>query len=207
MKPVKKLIRTLIPASTVKSLEKTYRLSRGLFWQVRYGFPARKMRVIAVTGTNGKTTTVSYINEVLKTAGYKTAALTTVYYEIGGKRTPNETHLTIDKQSIAQSFFFRAKTADVDFVVFEVTSHALHQDRIMGVPVEIAVMTNLTQEHLDYHPTMDNYGAAKALLFKNYGAKYAVLNLDDEWYKFFAKESKAEVFSYGKSKNADVKIS
>lgn len=207
MRPIKKLVRKLIPTQALRGLEQSYRLGRGLFWQVRFGFPARGMRVIAVTGTNGKTTTVSYINEILKAAGYKTAALTTVYYEVDGRKTPNETHLTIHKQSIAQAFLARAKKADVDFVVFEVTSHALDQNRIMGVPVEIGVMTNLTQEHLDYHKTMDNYAAAKALLFKNYGAKHAVLNRDDEWYPFFAKESKAEVFAYGKNKDADLKIS
>jgi UDP-N-acetylmuramoyl-L-alanyl-D-glutamate--2,6-diaminopimelate ligase len=207
MKPIKKLVRKLIPVQVVKGLEKSYRLSRGVFWQTRFGFPARGMRVIAVTGTNGKTTTVSYINEILKSAGYKTAALTTVYYEVDGQKIPNETHLTIHKQSIAQSFLSKAKKADVDFVVFEVTSHALDQDRIMGVPVEIGVMTNLTQEHLDYHKTMDNYAAAKSSLFKNYGAKHAVLNLDDEWYTFFAEESKAEIFTYGKNKDADLKIS
>lgn len=207
MKPVKKLIRKAVPASLIGTLEKSYRLGRGFFWQARYGFPARGMRVIAVTGTNGKTTTVSYINEILKAAGYKTAALTTVYYEVNGKQDPNETHFTIDKQSIAQSFFAKAKKADVDFVVFEVTSHALDQDRIMGVPVEIAVMTNLSQEHLDYHKTMDRYAAAKASLFKNYGAKNTVLNQDDEWYPFFVKESKAEVFSYGKAKDAGIRLS
>lgn len=207
MKPIKKLVRKLIPIKALKGLEKSYRLARGFFWQVRFGFPARGMRVIGVTGTNGKTTTVSYINEILKAAGYKTAALTTVYYEVDGRKTPNETHLTIHKQSIAQSFLARAKKADVDFVVFEVTSHALDQNRIMDVPVEIGVMTNLTQEHLDYHKTMNNYAAAKALLFKDYGAKYAVLNRDDEWYPFFAKESRAEIFTYGKDKNADLKIS
>jgi UDP-N-acetylmuramoyl-L-alanyl-D-glutamate--2,6-diaminopimelate ligase len=77
----------------------------------------------------------------------------------------------------------------------------------MGVPVEIGVITNLTQEHLDYHKTMNRYAAAKALLFKNHGAKYAVLNRDDKWYPFFAKESRAEEFTYGKHKDADVKLS
>lgn len=105
MKPIKKLIRNFVPVKVVKGLEKSYRLGRGLFWQARFGFPARGMRVIAVTGTNGKTTTVSYINEILKAAGYKTAVLSTVYYEVDGQKSPNETHLTIDKQSITQSFF------------------------------------------------------------------------------------------------------
>lgn len=196
-----------MPKSLIRLVEKAYRKGRGLLWQVRYGFPARGMRVIAVTGTNGKTTTTSYINEILKAAGYKTAVLNTVFYEVAGKKVPNRTHFTIDKQSIVQSFFSRARKADVDFVVIEVTSHALDQDRLMGVPVEIAVVTNLTQDHLDYHKTMKNYARAKSLLLRNFGAKYAVLNIDDGWFGFFSEASSAEVFSYGKGKQADLNIS
>lgn len=207
MQKLKKLVRKIFPKSWLRLIEKAYRMGRGLLWQLRYGFPARGMRVIAVTGTNGKTTTVSYINEVLKAAGYKTAALNTVFYEVGGKRVPNQTHFTIDKQSIVQAFFARAKKAGVDFAVVEVTSHALDQDRLMGVPVEIAVVTNLTQDHLDYHGTMENYAAAKALLLRNFGAKYAVLNADDRWFSYFKDASKGEVYAYGKGKNAQLKIS
>lgn len=199
---VKKLVRRVAPKRVVKLLEKTYRLSRGLAWQMRHGFPARGMRVIAVTGTNGKSTTASYINEVLKAAGLKTAVLTTVFYEIDGKYEPNRTHFTIDKQSIVQKFFKAAKKAGVDWVVLEVTSHALDQGRIMGVPVEIAVITNLTQDHLDYHGTMEEYACVKSLLLRDYGADWAVLNADDKWYEYFQGRSSAKVFSYGKKPGA-----
>lgn len=194
----KKLIRKLMPKLAVKTLEKSYRKGRGVFWQAWYGFPAKNMRVIAVTGTNGKSTTCAYINEVLKAAGYKTAVLTTVFYEIDGDREANLTHLTIDKQSIAQSFFAKAHRAKADFVVFEVTSHALDQERIMGVPVEIAVITNLTTEHLDYHKTIKEYARVKSLLLRDYGAKWAILNYDDEYYDYFRDRSTAKVFSLGK---------
>lgn len=207
MKPVKKLIRRLIPKSGLKIVEKLFRQGRGVYYQVRYGFPARGMRVIAVTGTNGKSTTCAYINEVLKASGYKTAVLTTIFYEIDGKQVPNKTHFTIDKQSIVQSFFAQAKRADVDFVVLEVTSHALDQDRIMGVPVEIAVVTNLTQDHLDYHKTMLEYARVKSLLLRSYGAKWAILNADDNWYEYFVEQSYAKVFSIGKKSSAAGKIS
>lgn len=204
---VKKLVRKLLPVFLLKAVEKGYRKGRGSILQARYGFPARGMRVIAVTGTNGKSTTAAYINEMLKTTGYKTAVLNTVFYEIAGKRTPNDTHFTVDKQSIVQSFFARAKKADVDFVILEVTSHALDQDRIMGVPVEIAVITNLTQDHLDYHDTMENYAKAKSRLMRNYGAKYVVLNRDDEWYGYFEDRAIGEVFSFGKDKSSTARIS
>lgn len=195
-----------MPAELLRAVEKIYRKSRGLLWQARYGFPARGMHVIAVTGTNGKTTTISYINEILKAAGYKTAVLNTVFYEVAGKRTRNTTHFTVDKQSIVQSFFARAKRAKVDYVILEVTSHALDQDRIMGVKIDIALITNLTQDHLDYHKTMKNYARAKSLLLRNYGAKYGLLNADDEWFEYFRGRSSAEVVPYGKAQNAKIKI-
>lgn len=197
---LKNLIRKLVPGMAVKTLEKSYRKGRGIFWQAWYGFPAKNMKVIAVTGTNGKSTTCAYINEVLKAAGYKTAILTTVFYEVNGKRDANQTHHTIDKQSIAQNFFARAHKAKVDYVIFEVTSHAIDQDRIMGVPVEIAVITNLTPEHLDYHKTMKEYARVKSLLVRDYGAKWAILNHDDEYYDYFRERSTAKVFSFGKYK-------
>lgn len=194
----KKLARKIIPKRGIQTLEKNYRKGRGAFWQTRHGYPARGMRVIAVTGTNGKTTTCSYVSEVLKAAGYKTAVYTTAYYEINGQNTPNHSHMTVTSQRDVQGFFARAKKAQVDFVVLEVTSHALEQGRITGVPVEIAVVTNLTQDHLDYHGTMEEYAKAKALLLQKYGAKYAVLNADDEWFGFFAQYSQAEVKPFKK---------
>lgn len=187
-------------------IEKVYRLARGLFWQARYGFPSRGIRVIAVTGTNGKSTTCAYINEVLKAAGYKTAMITTPLMEIAGKEYIRTTTRTLEKQSEVQDFFARAKKADVDWAVLETPSHALDQDRIMGVKVEIAIITNLTPEHLDYHKTMENYAKAKALLLRNYGAKRAVLNADDKWYLYFKDHSLAQVFPVGESKDAEVRI-
>lgn len=202
----KKVVRKIVPKSGVKAIEKSYRKGRGAFWQTRHGFPARSMRVIAVTGTNGKTTTCSYISEVLKASGHTTAVYTTAFYEVAGKLTANRSHMTVTSQRDVQRFFARAKKAQVDYVVLEVTSHALEQGRIAGVPVEVGVLTNLTQDHLDYHGTMERYARAKALLFQNYGAKYAVLNADDEWFKFFAGKSTAQVFSFGKNKAATAQL-
>lgn len=203
----KKVVRRVVPKSAVKNLESSYRKSRGAAWQARYGYPARSLNVIAITGTNGKTTTASYINSVLQASGLKTAVYTTAFYEIAGKRTPNRTHMTVTSQRSVQSFYSRAKKAGVDWVILEVTSHALVQGRIAGTKVDIAVMTNLTQDHLDYHGTMEKYAEAKALLFgKKYGAKYAILNHDDQWYGFFAKRSAGSVLSYGKDSKSAIKL-
>jgi UDP-N-acetylmuramoyl-L-alanyl-D-glutamate--2,6-diaminopimelate ligase len=206
MNMLKKLIRSIVPTNLVGLLEKTYRWCRGYFWQARYGFPARGMRVIAVTGTNGKTTTCSYINEVIKAGGYKTAVFTTAFSEIRGAYEASHTTYTLEKQSFAQRFFSQAKNAGVDWVILEVTSHALDQGRIMGVPVELAVVTNLSQEHLDYHKTMQKYALAKSRLLTDYGAQHAVLNADDKWFEFFRDSSSAEVFSFGKKKGSDAHL-
>lgn len=203
---LKKLARKVIPKVAVNLLEKTYRKGRGIAWQARYGFPARGMKVVAVTGTNGKSTTSAFINEVLKAAGYKTAMMTTPMTEIAGKPYPRTTTRTLEKQSEVQSLFARAKKAEVDWVVLEVPSHALDQDRIMGVKIKIAVITNLTPEHLDYHKTMENYAAAKARLLTSYRAKTAVLNRDDKWFDYFCAKTAGKVLSVGKDELSDVRI-
>ncbi len=202
MDSAKKIIRKLVPRKLLRGVEQGFRLLRGLFWQARYGFPARGMHVVAVTGTNGKTTTANYINEVLKAGGHKTALFTTALIEVAGKSEPNKTHFTLVKQSLVQQFFARSKKANVDWVVLEVTSHAIDQHRIMGVPVEVAVMTNLTQDHLDYHGTMEEYARVKSLLFSAFKPRFCILNTDDDWYQFFSDRSVGRSVTYGKSEDA-----
>ena len=202
----KKVVRKVVPKSAVKGLEKTYRGSRGAVWQARYGYPLKSLKVIAVTGTNGKTTSASYISNVLRAGGLKTAVYTTAFFEIDGKRTANHTHMTVAGQKSAQAFFARAKKAGVDWVILEVTSHALHQGRIAGLKPDIGVVTNLTQEHLDYHGTMEKYAEAKALLFTKYGARTAILNRDDEWYDFFANRVHGKLMAFGEHAGAGVRL-
>jgi UDP-N-acetylmuramoyl-L-alanyl-D-glutamate--2,6-diaminopimelate ligase len=203
----KKIVRTILPKQAVTLAEKSYRESRGLFWQARYGFPARKMHVIAVTGTNGKTTTASYISAALKANDFRVAVYTTAYYDINGTVTPNRNHMTVTSQADVQQFFSKAHKAGVDYVVLEVTSHALDQRRTVGVPVEVAVMTNLTQDHLDYHGTMEKYALAKArLLSEEYNPKHIILNHDDEWYSFFKERSIVEPITYGLDEKATLQL-
>ncbi len=202
----KKLVRKLVPANAVTKLENTYRKSRGVFWQALYGYPARNLKVIAVTGTNGKTTTASYINSVLRAGNLKTAVYTTAYYEVAGAQVPNHTHMTVTSQKSVQSFFAKAKRAKVDYVILEVTSHALDQGRIAGVNVEVAVMTNLTQDHLDYHGTMERYAEAKSKLFTDYQAKHAVLNIDDQWFDFFMSRTVQPTITYGQRKDSSLHL-
>ncbi len=203
----KKIVRKALPKSAIKVAEKSYRKGRGVFWRTRYGFPARGLKVIAITGTNGKTTTASYVNAMLQSVGLKTAIYTTAFIEVNGQRRPNRSHMTVTSQAASQKFFADARQAKVDWVILEITSHALDQDRIAGVKVDIAVVTNLTQEHLDYHGTMENYAAAKArLLGKSYGAKWCILNADDAWYEYFDKHSVGQVFSFGEDPAANLQL-
>lgn len=195
----KKLLRKVAPKKAVKLAEETYRRGRVETMQILSGRPARKLRVIAVTGTNGKTTTCCIINDILVNAGYKTALFTTAVIEVAGKRELNTVHRTVPLTADLVSFLKKAKTAKVDFVILETTSHALHQHKMTGIPIEVAVMTNLTQDHLDYHGSMQAYANAKARLFNNYmKPKYCVLNADDEWFDFFRKSAVGNLVDYGK---------
>lgn len=196
-----------MPTGAVKVAEKTYRKGRGVFWQSMYGFPTKGMKVIAVTGTNGKTTTVSYINAMLKEAGFRTAAYTTVYVEVAGKHEPNRTHMTVSSEKAVQRFFAEARAAGCDWVVMEITSHSLDQERGRGIKAEVAVVTNLTQEHLEYHKTMENYAAAKVrLLGPPYSPKHCVLNADDKWFEYFNNRAKGKVIAFGESPKADLRL-
>ncbi len=203
----KKLLRKVAPKKAIRMAEEAYRAGRVGSMQLLSGRPARKLRVIAVTGTNGKTTTCSIINDLLAGAGHKTALFTTAVIEIAGKRELNTSHRTVPLTGELMRFLKKARAADVDFVILEATSHALHQHKLLGIPVEVPVMTNLTQDHLDYHGTMQAYAEAKSRLFSNYlHPKTCVLNADDEWFDFFKKASRGQVVDYGK-KASTMKLS
>ena len=200
-------VRSVLPSQAVHLLENVYRKTRIQLVSARYGWPARGLRVIAVTGTNGKTTTANYINEILKQAGYKTAMFTTAVIEVAGESKINDLNATVASVSRMQQYLNEARRYKVDFVILEVTSHSLHQHKLDGVPIEAAVMTNLTQDHLDYHKTMEKYAAAKGLLFAR-NPRYIVLNRDDDWFDYFDKYlAEEQKITYGKSEDADVRIS
>lgn len=195
-----------MPSSAVHSLEQVYRKTRVRAVSARYGHPARNLRVIAITGTNGKTTTANYVNEILKEAGYKTAMFTTAVIEVAGQAKINDLNATVATTARMQAFFHQARKAKADFVILEVTSHALDQHKFDGVPIEAAVMTNLTQDHLDYHKTMERYAAAKSKLFSG-EPRYIILNRDDEWYDYFNHFSAgAQKMTYGEHEDAEAKI-
>lgn len=178
----RKLVKTLIPTKLFRKIEPVGHLCEAILANIRYGFPSRKMHVIGVTGTNGKTTTSFLIEKMLAEAGYKVALLSTVAYGVGNDIKPQIQHMTTEKASVLQKRLRDFKRAGVEWLVLETSSHSLAQNRIWGVPYEIAVMTNVTIDHLDYHGTFERYLQAKTKLFKlanQHGRRFGVVNADD----------------------------
>ena len=201
-----KFTRDVLPASALHMVEEVYRRGRVKLASARYGNPSKHLRVIAVTGTNGKTTTACFINEILKEAKFKTAMFTTAVIEIAGESKINDLNMSVASTAKMQQFFNDARKANVDYVVLEVTSHSLVQHKLDGVPIEAAIMTNLTQDHLDYHRTMEGYAAAKGLLFKR-SPRFIILNRDDEWFDFFNQfEATEQKMTYGEHEEAEARI-
>lgn len=165
-----------------------------------YGNPASKLKMIAVTGTNGKTTVSFMIKHILESAGAKTGLIGTVRYEVGERMVP--AHRTTPEALDVQQMLASMLRADCTACVMEVSSHALEQKRVVGIDFDVAIFTNLTQDHLDFHGTMENYFQAKKKLFTSAyleaksGA--AVINTDDSFGARLAREANVEVtYSFG----------
>ncbi len=145
-----------------------------------YNYPARKLKVIGVTGTDGKTTTVSLIDWLLVKAGKKVGAISTIGAKIGEKVYDTGFHITNPEPLDLQRFLAKMVREKCQYAILEVTSHGLDQERVFGIDFEMAVLTNISHEHLDYHQTFQKYLAAKAKLFNS--AKIAILNKSDRSY-------------------------
>jgi UDP-N-acetylmuramoyl-L-alanyl-D-glutamate--2,6-diaminopimelate ligase len=165
----------LIPQSLKNIL---YHFPLAVFAAVYFGFPARGLRVIGVTGTNGKTTTTHLITKILQQAGKKVAMASTIHFELADQKWTNASKFTTLSPWQLQKFLRAAVASGCEYAVLEISSHALDQFRAWGIIPEIAVMTNVTREHLDYHRSMVAYRRAKRRLFER--AKMAVVNLDME---------------------------
>src|SRR2546430_2241866 len=156
-----------------------------------YQNPSAKLRVIGVTGTNGKTTVSFMIKAILEAAGIKTGLMGTVRYEIGERVIPAQR--TTPESLEVQQLMAQMLRAGCQACVMEVSSHALEQKRVFGVAFDVGIFTNLTRDHLDYHGTMENYFAAKKKLFEALQAggkkSAAVINIDDTYGARLAGES------------------
>ncbi|ANS75116.1 UDP-N-acetylmuramoyl-L-alanyl-D-glutamate--2,6-diaminopimelate ligase [Paenibacillus yonginensis] len=201
-----------LPGSRLPQLlVKDARLAMAVLANVYFHFPSRKLKVIGITGTNGKTTTTYLLDSILEHAGKKTGLIGTIQRKVNGEAYPMSG--TTPEALDLQSYLHEMVESKTDYCVMEVSSHALEQGRVKGTEFRTAIFTNLTQDHLDYHKTMEDYRAAKGLFFSRLGngyaeqeadRKYAVLNADDEASAYFAKQTAAEVLTYGVEKKADV---
>ena len=195
----RKIVKKLIPKKVFKKIEPYGHLAEAILANAKYGAPSKKMHIIGVTGTNGKTTTTFLIHRMLHEAGFKVGMLSTVAYGVGDDIKPQIQHMTTEKASILQSRLRDFKRSGVEWLVLEVSSHSLAQYRTWGVKYEIAVMTNVTNDHLDYHGSFNNYLESKRRLFKiaaKNGRKFGIVNADDPNAKKFI-DSIPRSVSYG----------
>ncbi|MBQ3352808.1 UDP-N-acetylmuramoyl-L-alanyl-D-glutamate--2,6-diaminopimelate ligase [Candidatus Saccharibacteria bacterium] len=184
-----------------------YHYAQSVIAGVKYGFPGKKMHIIGVTGTNGKTTTCFMIWHMLNHAGIKTGLMTTVAWGID-KLEPELAHMTTVDALTLNKRISKIQKQGAKYLVLEVTSHALAEFRTLGISFDIAVFTNLTHDHLDYHKTLENYRNTKGKLFKK--AKYSVLNADDtatNYYESLAKEYTTYGIKNGKNRAKNIKLS
>jgi UDP-N-acetylmuramoyl-L-alanyl-D-glutamate--2,6-diaminopimelate ligase len=169
-----------------------------------YKRPAERLAVTGITGTNGKSTTAFLLESILTTAGRKSALIGTIEYHVAGKTLPAP-HTTPEALELNR-LLNQALGQGATETVMEVSSHALEQQRVYGIPFDVAVFTNLTRDHLDYHRTMEEYFSSKQILFEGCGTeapRAAVLNTDDEYGQKLVKVSRkrsSEVLTYGFSK-------
>lgn len=168
-----------------------------------FGHPSKTMKLVGVTGTNGKTTTTHLLRSILETAGLKTGLIGTIEYRIGDEVIP-ATHTTPESLELNDLFSTMMKKG-CSAVTMEVSSHALHQSRVYGLDFDAAVFTNLTQDHLDYHGTMDAYFQAKKILFDELKpSACAITNADDSYGQPIVSSTPATTMTYSIRHPADV---
>lgn len=195
----RKLVKKFIPLSLFQKIEPLGHFGEAVLFNTINGFPGRKFKVIGITGTNGKTTTAFLVHRMLHEAGYKVGLMTTVAFGAGMDIKPQAEHMTSVGVPELMKRLKYLRSEGVEWLVLETTSHALVQHRVWGVPYSVAVLTNITHEHLDYHKTFERYLAAKRKLFEianRNGLRTGVINADDPNAEVFASAIKNTVM-YG----------
>ncbi|MFA5270004.1 MAG: UDP-N-acetylmuramoyl-L-alanyl-D-glutamate--2,6-diaminopimelate ligase [Patescibacteria group bacterium] len=192
MEPIKKIFRPIV-RQTAPWMFDIYHHLRGMTAATIYGFPSAKMRVIGVTGTNGKTTVCNMLAHILEANGERVGLATTVNIWTGNRKWINETKMTTLSPFALQGLLRKMVNHKCTYAIVETTSHALDQHRTWGIFYDVAVFTNLTHDHLDYHKTLEQYQTAKGLLFKNLAdslrkpnlPKTAIINISDPAGEYF----------------------
>ncbi len=169
----------------IRKIKNKGHLILALMASLLHGFPGRGIKVIAVTGTDGKTTTANLLYEILKEAGIKAAVISTIGAYVDGKVYETGFHVTTPSPFAVQKYIRLAKEKGCTHVILEVTSHAIDQNRVWGINFDISILTNITHEHLDYHKSYENYVLTKLRIFKK--ANIAIVNSNGEWMSYVTK--------------------
>ncbi len=191
-----------VPGSVVKIVVPNSRLALALLANKYYDYPSRKMKMIGITGTNGKTTTTHIIDSILLQK-YRTGLIGTLYYKINGKIYKSKD--TTPEPPDLQEIFTHMVNENVEYCAMEVSSHGIDFYRVEGVNYNVALFTNLSQDHLDYHKTMEHYLQTKKKLFQWLTSEdYAIANIDDPHGQEFLDVSRGKPISFGINNPADV---
>jgi len=211
---IRAIIKRLIPVEVFRKIEPLGHQVEAIMWNILYGFPARKFKVIGVTGTNGKTTTTFLIHRMLHEAGYNVGLMTTVAWGVGDDIKPQIHHMTNVPVPELMRRLRAMRKQGMEWLVLETTSHSLAQHRVWGIPYSVAVLTNITHEHLDYHGTFERYRDAKKMMFtqadrNKQGLQVGIINADDPSAELFA-AAVSHPLTYGVGKGelraTDVKL-
>ncbi|WAA10630.1 UDP-N-acetylmuramoyl-L-alanyl-D-glutamate--2,6-diaminopimelate ligase [Fervidibacillus albus] len=201
----RKPIDVSVPVVYVQDTKRAMAILAAAFYQ----YPSEKLQIIGITGTNGKTSVSHMIEHIFQANGKSSGLIGTLYTKYHSKK--HETKNTTPDSITLQQTFAEMVDQNVEVVSMEVSSHALVQGRVWGTEFDVAVFTNLTQDHLDYHGTMEAYRFAKGLLFSQLGnsysekkRKFAVLNADDEASDYFKMMTGVHIFTYGIDREADI---
>lgn len=189
---IKDKLRKILPSSIILW---THQI-RGMLAAAYYGNPSKNLKIIGVTGTNGKTTTCNMIAKILQKANYKVGLATTINFMIGEKEWTNQTKMTTVSPFALQKFLKECVRGGCHWVIIETTSHAIAQYRNYGINYDVSVLTNVTHDHLDYHKTFEEYRKMKAKMFSS-GNSINIINVDDKSAQFFADLPAKKVLTYG----------
>jgi UDP-N-acetylmuramoyl-L-alanyl-D-glutamate--2,6-diaminopimelate ligase len=204
---IKNLIKKFIPSFLLG----WYHFLLAFLAAIIYRFPSKKLKVIGVTGTNGKTTVVNFTAKILEEAGYKIASLSSIKFKVGDKEWPNTLKMTMPGRLRIQKILRQAVNSGCQYAVLEVTSEGIKQYRHKFIDFEVAVFTNLTPEHIEAHGSFENYKKAKGKLFQATKEVHAI-NLDDENADYFLRFPAKKKYTYGlnrgdiNTKNAQFKL-
>lgn len=197
---IKSFIRNLLPRGAINA----YHLGVAFLSAAIYGFPSKKIKVIGVTGTNGKSTVISIASKILETSGLKVAAMTSIMFKIGDEEQENKLKMTMPGRFVINKFLSEAARAGCDIALIETTSEGVAQNRHKFIDFKTAVITTLNPEHIESHGSFENYKKAKGSFFASVEDTH-IINIDDAHAKYFLSFPAKRIITYGIDNQADIK--